>query len=38
MRVVAQGPERGAIRIERHWQNSKFVQEVVLDADSPEFR
>jgi alpha-mannosidase len=36
MQVVAQGPERGVIRIERHWQNSKFVQEIVLDADSPE--
>jgi len=36
MQVVAQGPERGVIRIERHWQSSKFVQQIVLDADSPE--
>jgi alpha-mannosidase len=36
MQVVAQGPQRGVIRIERHWQNSKFVQEIILDADSPE--
>ncbi len=25
---------RGAIRITRHWQNSKFVQEIQLDAGS----
>lgn len=36
--VVAHGPERGVIRVERHWQNSKFVQQYVLDADSPELQ
>jgi len=36
MRVLAQGPERGVIRIERHWQSSKFAQDIVLDADSAE--
>jgi alpha-mannosidase len=32
--VVDHGPMRGAIRITRHWQNSKFVQEIQLDAGS----
>jgi alpha-mannosidase len=30
--LVEKGPLRGAIRITRSWQNSKFVQEIVLDA------
>jgi len=32
--VVEQGPVRVAIRVTRHWQNSKFVQQIVLDAGS----
>lgn len=36
MQVVSRGPERGAIRIARDWQNSKFVQEIVLDSGSHE--
>jgi len=32
--VVKQGPMRGAVRVTRHWQNSKFVQEIRLDANS----
>jgi alpha-mannosidase len=32
--VVEHGPMRGAVRVTRHWQNSKFVQEIRLDADS----
>jgi alpha-mannosidase len=34
MQTVADGPERGVIRIARHWQSSKFVQQIILDADS----
>jgi alpha-mannosidase len=32
--VVEQGPLRGIIRVTRHWQNSKFVQQIVLNAGS----
>jgi alpha-mannosidase len=38
MQTLASGPERGVIQIARQWQNSKFVQQIVLDADSPEVR
>ncbi len=30
--VVARGPMRAAVRVTRHWQNSKFVQEIQLEA------
>lgn len=36
LQTIANGPERGVIRITRHWQNSKFVQQIVLDASSAE--
>jgi alpha-mannosidase len=36
LQTILAGPERGMVRISRHWQNSKFVQEIVLDANSPE--
>ncbi|HEX4005109.1 MAG TPA: glycoside hydrolase family 38 C-terminal domain-containing protein [Acidobacteriaceae bacterium] len=29
--VVEKGPLRGAIRVTRHWQNSKFEQEIILE-------
>jgi alpha-mannosidase len=32
--VVEHGPMRASIRVTRHWQSSKFVQEIVLDAGS----
>lgn len=32
--VVEKGPMRGVIRVTRHWQNSKFVQEIVLETGS----
>jgi alpha-mannosidase len=32
VKLVEQGPMRGAIRIERSWGKSKFVQEISLDA------
>ena len=32
--VVENGPMRGIIRVTRHWQNSKFVQQIVLNSDS----
>ncbi|HEY6445987.1 MAG TPA: glycoside hydrolase family 38 C-terminal domain-containing protein [Acidobacteriaceae bacterium] len=32
--VVEKGPMRGVIRVTRHWQNSKFVQEMVLEEGS----
>ena len=34
--VVEKGPMRGVIRVTRHWQNSKFVQQIVLNAGSDE--
>jgi len=34
--VVNRGPMRAAIRVTRHWQNSKFVQEIQLDAGADE--
>jgi alpha-mannosidase len=34
VQVVDRGPVRASIRVTRHWQNSKFVQEIVLDAGS----
>ncbi len=34
--VVDNGPMRGVIRVTRTWQNSKFIQEIVLDANSDE--
>jgi alpha-mannosidase len=34
--TVARGPERGVLRITRHWQSSKFVQNIVLDSGSHE--
>ncbi len=32
--VVDHGPMRAAIRVTRHWQDSKFVQDIQLDAGS----
>jgi alpha-mannosidase len=34
--VVERGPMRASIRVTRHWQSSKFVQEIVLEAGSDE--
>jgi alpha-mannosidase len=36
VQVVESGPLRGVIRVTRTWQNSKFVQDVVLYAGSDE--
>ncbi|MGD0740587.1 MAG: glycoside hydrolase family 38 C-terminal domain-containing protein [Terracidiphilus sp.] len=32
--VVEKGPMRGIIRVTRHWQGSKFAQEIILSAGS----
>jgi alpha-mannosidase len=32
--LVGKGPLRGAIRVTHNWQNSKFVQEITLDANA----
>ena len=32
---IERGPWRAVIRITRTWQNSKFVQDVILDMNSP---
>jgi alpha-mannosidase len=32
--LLGKGPVRSAIRVTRTWNSSKFVQEIVLDADS----
>ena len=32
--LVEKGPVRAAIRVTRSWQNSKFVEEITLDAGS----
>lgn len=34
VQVIERGPMRASIRVTRHWQNSKFVQDIVLDAGS----
>ena len=34
--VVERGPLRAMIRVTRHWQSSKFVQQIVLRAGSDE--
>ena len=34
VQVMEHGPMRASIRVSRHWQNSKFVQDIVLDAGS----
>jgi alpha-mannosidase len=34
--VVESGPMRGVIRVTRHWQNSKFVQQIILYTGSDE--
>ena len=34
VQVIEHGPMRASIRVARHWQNSKFVQDIVLDAGS----
>ncbi|MGB9028908.1 MAG: glycoside hydrolase family 38 C-terminal domain-containing protein [Acidobacteriaceae bacterium] len=34
VQVMEHGPMRASIRVARHWQNSKFVQDLVLDAGS----
>ena len=34
--LVDRGPLRAAVRIVRHWQNSTFVQEIILAAGSDE--
>ena len=34
--VVEHGPMRASIRVTRHWQSSKFVQEIQLDAGPDE--
>ena len=32
--LVEKGPARASIRVARHWQNSKFVQEIQLSANT----
>ena len=32
--LVDKGALRSAVRITRHWQNSKFIQDISLDADA----
>jgi alpha-mannosidase len=32
--LTAKGPLRAAIRVTRAWQSSKFVQEIILDAEA----
>jgi len=32
VQVIEHGPMRASIRVARHWQNSKFVQDIVLDG------
>lgn len=32
VKVVVDGPLRKTVRVTRHWQNSKFVQDISLDA------
>jgi alpha-mannosidase len=32
VQLVERGPMRASIRVTRHWQSSKFVQDIVLDA------
>jgi alpha-mannosidase len=34
VQVMERGPMRASIRVTRHWQNSKFAQDIVLDAGS----
>ncbi len=34
--LVEKGPMRASIRVTRHWQSSKFVQEIQLEAGSDE--
>ena len=34
VQVIENGPLRASIRVTRHWQNSKFVQDIMLDAGS----
>jgi alpha-mannosidase len=34
VQVIDRGPLRASIRVTRHWQNSKFLQDIVLDAGS----
>ena len=36
--MVEKGPLRSVLRIARHWQNSKFTQELVLYANSDELQ
>jgi alpha-mannosidase len=36
VQVMEHGPMRASIRVTRHWQNSKFVQDILLDAGSDE--
>jgi alpha-mannosidase len=34
VQVVEHGPMEASIRVTRHWQSSRFVQDIVLDAGS----
>ncbi len=36
VQVVESGPMRGVIRVTRTWQNSKFVQDIILETGSDE--
>jgi alpha-mannosidase len=36
VQVMDKGSMRGAVRVTRSWQSSKFVQDIVLDAQSDE--
>jgi len=36
--LVDQGPVRATVRVARHWQSSKFVQEISLDAGADELQ
>ena len=36
VKVIESGPLRAVIRVTRAWQSSRFVQDIVLDAASPQ--
>jgi len=36
VKLVEDGPLRKTVRVTRHWQNSKFVQDISLDAGADE--
>ena len=36
VQVIEHGPMRAVIRVTRHWQSSKFVQDIELETGSPQ--